>query len=155
MRYIMPLHYFMRRDIMPKKAELTFDRNSLSLPLKRVVKDNVRWIPSIAEAYPELTGYTLYNNPEHNWTQLIFDKGYNLKWPLPADKDKTPFTENMKKRLETVLAKYMDQISIIEDSNGVRYAIMGTPMDAIVICHIVDDVIKSSSGIHICINCGM
>ena len=140
---------------MKKNKELTFNRSSLSLPLKRVVSGNVRWIPSIPEAYPELSGYTLYNNPEHNWTQLIFDKDYTLKWPLPLDKDKTPYTKYMRRNLETALAKYLNQISIIEDSKGIRYAIMGTPTDAIVICHIVDDVINASSGIRICINCGM
>lgn len=137
-----------------KKTELTFNRESLSPALKSVVVGNVRWLASIKEAYPELTGYTLYNIPNNeSWKQLIFDRGYNLIWPKPCYE--TESNENLRRRLESAVARYLDQISIIEDSKGLRYAIMGTPMDAIVICRIVDGVIKASSGIHICINSGM
>lgn len=137
-----------------KKTDLTFNRESLSPALKRVVVGKVRWLASIKEAYPELTGYTLYNIPnKESWKQLIFDNGYNLIWPKPSCE--TESNENIRRRLEAAMARYLDQISIIEDSKGLRYAIIGTPMDAIVICRIVDCVIKASSGIHICINSGM
>lgn len=134
--------------------KLTFKRNSLSNSLKRIVADgDVTWYTSILDAYPELTGYTLYNKAEANWRQLIFNKSCDLQWPKPVDE--TPSTMHIKKKLESSLAKYTDQISIVEDSKGLRYAIMDTPMDAIVISKIVDNAIKLTSGMQICINVGL
>lgn len=132
---------------------LIFKRETLSNSLKRVVADgDVIWYASIIDAYPELSGYTLYNKAEANWRQLIFDRSCNLLWPKPVDG--TPATMHLKKSLESSILRYVDQLSIIEDSKGLRYAIMDTPINAIVISRIVDNVMKLSSGIQICINVG-
>ncbi len=138
---------------MNKKIDkFTFKRSSLNVSLQNVISDGDGfWYSNIESAYPEITGYTLYSRTDKDWTQFIFSKDCKLRWPTP---EKTFNGNVLRSRLESSFENYIKQISIIEDSKGLRYAIMNTPADAIFICRIVDNVIKSAKNMQISINVG-